>query len=150
MLEFGCFAVAAYETAASFLLSSLLLEVLPESARQRLIMQSALQVLQQLPRSWRLLLLTFSSSVSVYRLAHSGLVTADVVSGEWPSPAGSARQQQQEPPGLPIQAAGPLHAASLLSCQRMAEQVIDSWRYVLCCAVLCSFVLLGVLLCATA
>ena len=97
-----------------------------------------MQLLQQLPRAWRLMLLTFDSAVSVYQLGRTGLVTADVVSGEW-QPAMSSRkqqqQQQQQHGALHIHSPEHLHVASLQSCQGVAENVIDSWRCVclLCC-----------------
>lgn len=87
------------------------------------------QLLQQLPRAWRLMFLTFSSAVSVYQLGHDGLVTADVVSGEWqPAMNSSKQQQQQQHAALPIHDPEPLHVASLQSCQGAADKIIDSWR----------------------
>ena len=97
-----------------------------------------MQLLLQLPRAWRLMLLTFGSAVSVYQLGHAGLVTADVVSGEWQPAQGSSKQHQQQQHGaLHLHSPEPLHVASLQSCQEVAENIIDSWRcvYVLCCAV---------------
>ena len=40
----------------------------------------SLQVVQHLPKAWRLMLLTFGSSVAIYQLASKGVITADVVS----------------------------------------------------------------------
>lgn len=82
------------------------------------------------------MLLTFDSAVSVYQLGHTGLVTADVVSGEWQPAISSCQQQQQQQHGaLHIHSPEHLHVASLQSCQGVAENVIDSWRCVclLCC-----------------
>ena len=90
-----------------------------------------MQMLRELPRSWRLMLLTFSSAVSIYQLANSALVTADMVSGEW---QGSASRQKSSQ--LPIGNSEPLHVAALQSCQDAAEQIINSWRWSLhqsCC-----------------
>ncbi|KAL3133773.1 hypothetical protein ABBQ32_008255 [Trebouxia sp. C0010 RCD-2024] len=84
------------------------------------------QLLQQLPRAWRLMLLTFSSAVSVYQLGHNDLVTADVVSGEWQPAVTSSKQQQHA--ALPFHHPEALHVASLHSCQGAAENIIDSWR----------------------
>ena len=91
-------------------------------------MQCELQVLQHLPRAWRIMLLTFSSAVSVYQLGHMGLVTADVVSGEWQTGTVSASKGQQHQADLPMRSPEPLHVASLQSCQDSAEQIISSWR----------------------
>jgi hypothetical protein len=85
-----------------------------------------MQVLRQLPRPWRLMLLTFSSAVSVYQLANRGLVTADVVSGEW-----QGFSSRQKPSQFYFGSPEPLHVAALQSCQDAAEQVISSWRSVL-------------------
>ena len=82
-----------------------------------------LQVVQHLPRTWRLMLLTFGSAVSLYQLAGTGLVTADVVSGQWQSPG-----TRDIPSDLPFDGAEPLHVATLQSCQECALQVISSWR----------------------
>lgn len=95
-----------------------------------------MQVLQQLPRAWRLMLLTFSSAVSVYQLGHTGLVTADVISDGWQPATASMRRGQQPQADMPIRSPEPLHVASLQSCQEMAEQVIASWRYVPWCETL--------------
>ncbi len=84
-----------------------------------------MQVLRQLPRSWRLMLLTFSSAVSVYQLADRGLVTADVVSGEWQNSS-----SRQKPSQFQFGGPEPLHVAALQSCQEAAEQAISSWRSV--------------------
>ena len=69
------------------------------------------------------MLLTFSSAVSVYQLAERGLVTADVVSGEWQD-FSSRQKPSQSDFGSPE----PLHVAALQSCQDAAEQVVSSWR----------------------
>ncbi|KAL0045444.1 hypothetical protein WJX82_006816 [Trebouxia sp. C0006] len=82
-----------------------------------------IEVLRQLPRSWRLMLLTFSSAVSVYQLANRGLVTADVVSGEWQNSS-----SRQKPSQFQFGGPEPLHVAALQSCQEAAEQAISSWR----------------------
>ncbi|KAA6429955.1 MAG: hypothetical protein FRX49_00387 [Trebouxia sp. A1-2] len=82
-----------------------------------------IEVLRQLPRSWRLMLLTFSSAVSVYQLANRGLVTADVVSGEW-----QGFSSRQKPSQFHFGSPEPLHVAALQSCQDAAEQVVSSWR----------------------
>ncbi len=84
-----------------------------------------MQVVRQLPRSWRLMLVTFRSAVSVYQLANRGLVTADVVSGEWQD-----FSSRQKPSQFHFGSPEPLHVASLQSCQDAAEHVISSWRSV--------------------
>lgn len=90
-----------------------------------------MQLLQRLPRAWRVALLTFGSAVSVYQLGHTGLVTADVVSGEWqPVMTSSKQKQQQQHAALPIHHTDSEHVASLQSCQGVAENVVDSWRCV--------------------
>jgi len=71
------------------------------------------------------MLLTFSSAVSVYQLANQGLVTADVVSGEWQGY--SSRQKLSQ---FHFGSPEPLHVAALQSCQDAAEQAISSWRSV--------------------
>ena len=110
-----------------------------------------MQLLQQLPRAWRVALLTFGSAVSVYQLGNTGLVTADVVSGEWqPAMTGSKHKQQQQHDAWPIHQTDPVHVASLQSCQGIAENVVDSWRCVVVQIrspfVLAGFVLVRVLL----
>lgn len=85
---------------------------------------SFLQALQHLPRSWRLLLITFGSAVSVYRLANAGsLVAADVVSGQWQEPAAEAASSS-----LDLNLSEAQHMAALQSCQEVAQQSIRSWR----------------------
>lgn len=107
-----------------------------------------MQLLQQLPRAWRVALLTFGSAVSVYQLGHTGLVTADMVSGEWqPATTSSKQQQQQQHAALPIHHTDPLHVASLQSCQGVAENVVDSWR---CVVVQISFALVAAVSCCIA
>ena len=96
-----------------------------------------MQLLQQLPRAWRLMLVTFGSAVSVYQLGRTGLATADVLSGEWqPAMNSNKQQQQQQHDALHLHSPEPLHVASLQSCQEVAENVIDSWR---CVGVLCLY-----------
>lgn len=93
-------------------------------------MHADMQVLQHLPRAWRLMLLTFSSAVSVYQVGQTGACpTADVVSGQWqPAAATNSKQQQKQHADLPMHNPEPLHTAALQSCQEAAEQIIDSWR----------------------
>ena len=81
------------------------------------------QVVQQLPKAWRLLLLTFGSSVAIYQLASKGIITADVVSGHW-----QASSKQNSSLSLPFGSAEPLHTAALQSCQEQAVAIINSWR----------------------
>lgn len=84
----------------------------------------ALQVIQQLPHAWKLLLITYSSAVSVYQLANAdGHITADVMSGHW-----QTRDASQEAPPLNIDLSQHLHIASLQSCQEQAQQCIASFR----------------------
>ena len=94
-----------------------------------------MQVLHCLPRAWRLMLLTFSSAVSVYQVGQTGTCpTADVVSGHWqPAAATKGKHQQQQHADLPIRSPEPLHIAALQSCQETAEQIIDCWRWALAC-----------------
>ena len=69
------------------------------------------------------MLLTFSSAVSVYQLANRGLVTADVVAGEW-----QGFTSRQKASRFHFGSPEPLHVAALQSCQDAAEQAISSWR----------------------
>lgn len=80
------------------------------------------------------MLLTFGGAVSVYQLGQTGLVAADVVSGEWQPAVTSSKQQQQQHGAFHIHSPEPLHVASLQTCQGVAENIIDSWR---CACMLC-------------
>ena len=63
--------------------------------------------------------------MSVYQLANHGLVTADVVSGQW-----QGFSSRQKPSQFHFGSPEPLHMAALQSCQDAAEQVISSLRSV--------------------
>lgn len=93
-----------------------------------------LQVLQQLPRTWRLLLLSFGSAVSIWQLGKpGGLIAADVVSGQWQRPKADSQAESGAAgtaSAVDLPAPEPLHIAALQSCQERAEQIIQSWRYV--------------------